>query len=190
MAWANEGRLSGNATHPSKRCDARVRLPCPCASCPPGRRSRQRPAASIFHRRLHLLGHLGRSRVHSNGAEISTSRYELICPANFRRSGVATSSFRRAGEIPTPSNHVCLKFRPAVPWGGVGIEDRDWHGHHYRVLCASGPRFPEKQASCAFRRSASGPQAGKGPAQRLGYFALGLSSAFRSPRAYWIPASM
>ena len=37
--------LRENAIYPSKRCDARVRLPCPCASWPPGRRPQQHSAS-------------------------------------------------------------------------------------------------------------------------------------------------
>jgi hypothetical protein len=31
------------------------------------------------------------------------------------------------GEMPPGGNHGCLQFGPAMPWDGIGVEDRDWH---------------------------------------------------------------
>jgi hypothetical protein len=64
--------------------------------------------------------------------EISNSGYEVIRTANLRRSGVAT--IRPLGELcemPAGSNHGRLKVRPAIPWDGIGIKDRDRHELYY-----------------------------------------------------------
>jgi DNA-binding protein HU-beta len=70
---------------------------------------------------------------HSNGTEISNSGYDVIRTANLRRSGVATiqpsKSFLRC--LPG-GDHSRFDIRPAIPWNGVGIEDRDGHGCYYR----------------------------------------------------------
>jgi hypothetical protein len=45
--------------------------------------------------------------------EISTSGYDAIRTANFRRSGVATI-LKALAEMPARGNHGRLKFSPAI----------------------------------------------------------------------------
>jgi hypothetical protein len=63
----------------------------------------------------------------------------VIRTANFWPSGVATiqPSYRYA-EMPSGRDDRRLKFRPAILWDGVGIEDRDGHEWYYRGSCAAG----------------------------------------------------